>query len=265
MLTHSADAGPARRKVVAIVQSSYIPWKGYFDLIRRVDEFILYDDAQYTRRDWRNRNRIKTPMGLQWLSIPVEVKGKYQQAIKDTRISDPTWNERHLKSIRANYARAPYYRQYKDVIAHLFLGSRSTMLSEINLRFLSGVCDLLQINTRLTWSMDYQAVEGRTERVVALCRQSGATEYLSGPSARSYVDPAQFERAGITLTYMDYGGYREYPQLHPPFDHYVSILDLLLNTGPEALSYMLPVPTRDTIGESQVVSAAPNVEGLWRG
>ncbi len=225
---------------MAILQSSYIPWKGYFDLIRRVDEFILYDDAQYTKRDWRNRNRIKTPNGPIWLSIPVEVKGKYLQAIKDTRVSDPTWNERHLKAIVANYARAPYYRHYKAGVEELFLDCRALSLSEINFRFLSRICGLLSIATRLSWSMDYELVPGRTERLVGLCRQAGATEYLSGPSARSYIDPAQFEQAGMTLTFMDYAGYPEYTQLHPPFDHHVSILDLLFNTGPDAVSYLLP-------------------------
>ena len=222
------------------MQSSYIPWKGYFDLIRRVDEFILYDDAQFTKRDWRNRNRIKTPAGGIWLSIPVDVKGKYLQAIKDTRISDPTWNERHLKTIVANYARAPYYRRYRDVVDGMFLECRSLSLSEINFRFLSNICGMLGIETRLSWSMDYDLVPGRTERLVAMCRQAGATEYLSGPSARGYIEPSKFEEAGMTLTFMDYSAYREYPQLHPPFDHYVSVLDLLFNTGPDAASYLLP-------------------------
>jgi WbqC-like protein family len=227
-------------KRVAIVQSSYIPWKGYFDLIRRSDEFILYDDAQYTKRDWRNRNRIKTPNGPIWLSIPVEVKGKYTQVIKDTRVSDPAWNERHLKSVAANYARAPFYRHYKEAIEELFLDCRARSLSEINFRFLSRICAMLQIDTRLSWSMDYELAPGRTERLVALCRQAGATAYLSGPSARDYIDPLLFEHAGITLTFMDYTGYPEYPQLYPPFDHHVSVLDLLFHTGPDARSYLLP-------------------------
>jgi hypothetical protein len=229
-------------KRVAIVQSSYIPWKGYFDLIRRSDEFVLYDDVQFTKRDWRNRNRIKTPNGPIWLSIPVDVKGKYLQAIKDTRVSDPRWNERHLKTIAANYARAPYYRQYKDAVEELFAGCRVPSLSEINFRFLSRICEMLGITTQLSWSMgyDYLQAPGKNERLVELCRQAGATEYLSGPSARGYIDAKQFEAAGITLAFMDYAGYPEYTQLHPPFDHYVSVLDLLFNTGPDAVSYMLP-------------------------
>jgi hypothetical protein len=229
-------------KKVAILQSCYIPWKGFFDLVRRVDEFILYDDAQYTKRDWRNRNRIKTPNGPLWLTVPVEVKGKYLLAIKDMRISDPKWNERHWKSIQYSYARAPYFDTYKSILNELYLGSTSDSLSEINFRFASRFCELLEITTPLTWSMDYTLVGRPTERLVGMCQQAGATEYLTGPAARAYIDETLFENAGITLTYMNYQGYPEYEQLHPPFDHHVSVIDLLVHTGPAALAYMLPLP-----------------------
>jgi len=229
-------------KSVAILQSCYIPWKGFFDLIRRVDEFILYDDAQYTKRDWRNRNRIKTASGPLWLTVPIEVKGKYLQSIKEARVSDSTWPERHWKSIRASYARAPYFDAYEPVLEELYRGCTSAVLSEINFRFVSRLCQLLSIGTRLSWSMDYTLVEGRTERLVGLCRQAGATHYISGPAARDYIDPKLFADAGITLAYMDYGGYPEYEQLYPPFDHHVSVVDLLVHTGPDALNYMLPLP-----------------------
>ena len=225
-------------KRVAIVQSSYIPWKGYFDLIAAVDEFILYDDAQFTKRDWRNRNRIKAPGGPIWLTVPVAVKGKYLQAIKDTMISDATWGERHLGAFRANYAKAPYWRQHKEWLEDLFLGCTAQSLSEINFRCITRICSALSIDTKLSWSMDYQLGDGRTERLVDLCRQAGATEYLSGPAARGYLDETLFSAVGITVRFADYSGYPEYPQLHPPFDHHVSIIDLLLNTGPDARSYM---------------------------
>lgn len=232
---------PVPAKSVAIVQSSYIPWKGYFDLMRRVDEFILFDDVQFTRRDWRNRNRIKTPQGACWLTIPVEVKGRHRQAIKETRIADPSWRVRHWRSVRTHYARAPYFREYADVLEDLFLGSTSSYLSEVNYRTLLMLRDLLSIRTPLTWSMQYDVVEGRTERLLSLCRQAGATEYLSGPSARQYIEGAAFETAGIGLRFMDYTGYPEYPQLHPPFDHHVSVIDLLVHTGPSAPAYLLPL------------------------
>jgi hypothetical protein len=228
-------------KRVAIVQSSYIPWKGYFDLIRHVDEFILFDDVQFTKRDWRSRNRIKTPHGPHWLSIPVRVKGRYLQAIKDTCVSDPTWNRAHWQTIRSHYVKAPFFREFKDAMEELFLGCDHESLSRVNHRFTAGLCQMLGITTRLSWSMDYVVEPGQTERLVGLCQQAGATEYVSGPAARQYIDALQFERAGITLSFFDYSGYPEYSQLYPPFEHFVSVVDLILNTGADAPQYMLAV------------------------
>lgn len=226
------------QKTVAIVQSNYIPWKGYFDLIDRVDEFILYDDVQYTRRDWRNRNKIKTPNGLQWLTIPVRVTGKFFQPIKDTQVRDQHWRKEHWKSIAQNYARAPYFDDYAPHIEPLYADSDETYLSRINYTFLTALCELLEIDTDLRWSSDYELVEGKTERLVSLCQQAGATRYLSGPAAQAYMDESLFAQAGIELAYMDYSGYPEYEQLHPPFEHGVSILDVLFNTGPNAPRYV---------------------------
>ena len=230
-------------KRIAVVQSSYIPWKGYFDLINQVDEFILYDDLQYTRRDWRNRNRIKTPNGPAWLTIPVKVKGRYHQKIRDTVVYDRNWSSRHWKAICLGYSRARNF----EAIRHVFQGlyeecGVETHLSRINFRFLRAVVDSLGIDTRITWSTDYgPAVEGRTERLVHLCSQAGASEYLSGPAARAYLDESLFQKQGIRVCWMDYGGYPEYDQLFsPPFIHEVSIIDLILNEGPEeARTHML--------------------------
>jgi hypothetical protein len=225
-------------KKVAIIQSNYIPWKGYFDLIHMVDEFILFDDMQYTRRDWRNRNKIKTTSGVTWLTIPVEVKGKFFQKINETVISDPSWNELHWQSIRHSYARAKYFHTYSELLADTYLSTNETLLSNINYRFIKTVCSLLNITTKISWSMDYEITDGKTERLVSICQQAGATEYLSGPAARGYIDEQIFEAADIKLTFMDYSGYEEYNQLYPPFDHSVSIIDLIFNEGPDAPRYM---------------------------
>jgi hypothetical protein len=227
------------RRAAAIVQSNYIPWKGYFDLINRVDEFVLYDDVQYTRRDWRNRNLVKTPNGLEWLTIPVEVKGKYFQKIRETRISEPGWAAKHWKTIVHNYAKAPHFRAYSEVFENLYREcANEEMLSHVNRRFIEAVCRLLGIGTRLTWSMDYALQEGKNERLIGLCHAVGAEHYLSGPAAREYMDEAQFGRAGITVEFMDYSGYPEYRQLHGAFEHGVTVLDLLFNEGPEARRFM---------------------------
>jgi hypothetical protein len=222
-------------KRVAIVQSCYIPWKGYFDLINRVDEFILLDDVQYTRADWRNRNRIKTPQGTAWLTIPVNVKGRYHQRIRDVQVSDRKWPERHWKTICANYAKSPYFEAMRSVWHDLYAGCREeTHLSSINVRFLRAITEMLGIETRISWSTDYGSVEGKTERLVHLCTRAGASEYLSGPRARAYLEESLFEEKGIRVRWMDYGGYPEYGQRFcPPFIHEVSILDLILNEGRE--------------------------------
>lgn len=225
-------------KRVAIVQSNYIPWKGYFDLISSVDEFILYDDMQYTRRDWRNRNRIKTQKGATWLTIPVEVRGKYFQSIKDTMISDPGWNQRHWDTIVRSYGRAPCFRAHRETFERLYLDCREQHLSAINHRFLTAICHILGIQTKISWSMDYRLSEGKTERLVDLCRQAGATEYISGPSARGYIDETLFRNERIELSYIDYNDYPEYNQLFPPFVHEVSVLDLLFNTGKDACHFL---------------------------
>jgi hypothetical protein len=225
-------------KKVAIVQSNYIPWKGYFDLINLVDEFILLDDVQYTRRDWRNRNQIKTKNGLMWLTIPVKVDGKIPQRICETVISDSGWNRNHWKSIIHHYTRAKYFRDYKEVLEELYLGSDEILLSHINHRFLKAICEILDIKTKLSWSMDYGLFDGKTERLVNLCKKAEATEYLSGPAAKAYLNEELFRQEGITVRYMDYSGYSEYNQLYPPFEHQVSILDLIVSEGPNAAKYM---------------------------
>ncbi len=225
-------------KRVAIVQSNYIPWKGYFDLIAAVDEFILYDDVQYTRRDWRNRNRIKTPRGVEWLTIPVDVKGKFHQRIRETRVADMRWPRTHWRTIATNYGRARYFDEYAGRIEALYLGCDEEYLSRINMLFMRALCEILGIHTRITWSMDYPLAEGRSERLVELSKCAGAQHYLSGPSAREYLDEGLFQRAGIAVSYMDYAGYPSYAQLYGPFEHSVSVLDLIFNEGPNAPRFM---------------------------
>jgi hypothetical protein len=225
-------------KRIAILQSSYIPWKGYFDLIRAVDEFILLDEVQYTHQDWRNRNIIKTPRGPQWLTIPVKGKGRFGQKIEETLISDPNWARTHWQVIAQNYRAAPYFSQYREVFETAYLECREEHLSRINHRFLVMICGLLDIRTKISWSKQYVAMEGKMERLLELCRQTGATTYLSGPSAKNYIQSELFAERGIELKYVNYDGYPEYPQLFPPFDHKVSIVDLVFNAGPDALQYM---------------------------
>jgi hypothetical protein len=224
-------------KRIAILQSNYIPWKGYFDLINSVDEFILYDTAQFTKNDWRNRNKIKTAKGSAWLTIPV--RHSFGQSIEETQISDPQWARRHWKTLVQHCANAACFAQYKPGFEQLYASvAQEKYLSVVNHRFISEICGILGITTRITWSRDYSVVDGQTERLVHLCKQTGAGEYLSGPAAKDYLREDLFRHSGIKLTYIDYSGYREYDQLYPPFEHRVNILDLIFNMGHDAPKYM---------------------------
>lgn len=225
-------------KKVAILQSNYIPWKGYFDMIAAVDEFILYDDMQYTRRDWRNRNQIKTSQGVQWLTVPVLVKGKYHQKIRETEIDGTDWAALHWKALAQNYRRAPHFAEISAWIEPLYLGESYSHISQLNHRFIEAVCHYMGIKTIISHSWDYTLLDGKTERLAALCAQAGGTEYVSGPAAKDYLEDQVFKDIGINLSWFDYSGYPEYPQLWGEFTHGVTILDLLFNCGKEAHRYM---------------------------
>jgi hypothetical protein len=225
-------------KKIVITQSNYIPWKGYFDSINMVDELIIYDDMQYTKRDWRNRNQIKTPQGLMWLSIPVKVKGSYFQKINETVVSDAQWNLNHWNMIKQNYARAAFFKEYKELFEEAYRNCTTKFLSQINQSFIEVINGILGIKTKIRRSEEFELSEGKTERLVHICKKAGATDYYSGPAAKNYMDEFLFEKEGIAVHYFDYNGYIEYKQLNGPFQHSVSILDLIFNEGENAKKFM---------------------------
>lgn len=225
-------------KKIIITQSNYIPWKGFFDSINIVDEIILYDDAQYTRRDWRNRNKIKTRNGAQWLTIPVEVKGRYLQKINKTKISDPNWGRKHWDIIYHNYAQAKCFSVYKDVFINLYLTSKEEYLSKVNYDFLKAICEILGIKTKIRWSSEFNLLKGKNERLVDICKKCGASDYYTGPAAKVYINEELFAKEFIKVHYFDYSGYPEYTQLYGSFIHEVSIIDLIFNEGPNATKFM---------------------------
>lgn len=229
-------------KKVAIVQSNYIPWKGYFDLIASVDEFIIYDDMQFTKNDWRNRNKIKTPQGLNWLTVPVGQD--IRRRIRDVVLPDSDWQARHWKILHANYARASHYEAMAEWIAPLYLEKKYKTLSELNRAMIEAICMQLHIETRITNSWDYHLPEGKTERLVDLCRQCGATDYISGPAAKDYIDANQFASNGIGLHWFGYDGYPVYSQQWGEFQHGVTVLDLFFNCGRSAIDFMKAVNRR---------------------
>lgn len=225
-------------KRVAILQSNYVPWKGYFDIVNVVDEFIVLDEVQYTKRDWRNRNRIKSARGLQWLTVPVEVKGRVDQRIDETRVADPGWARRHWSTLTHVYRRAACFDEVAPPLEAVYRTMASDRLSELNRGFLDVVAELLGITTPLRSSTDYDSSGTRGQRILELCVAAGADEYVSGPAARGYMDEELFARHGIRVLWCDYAGYPSYPQLGEPFEHAVSVLDLLFHTGAAAPQYM---------------------------
>jgi WbqC-like protein family len=225
------------RKRVAVLQSNYLPWKGYFDIIHDVDLFIFYDDVQYTKNDWRNRNRIKTPAGPTWLTVPTGTD--LHRLICEVRLPDPGWQLKHWKSLRQNYSRTPCFEKYEGFFARVYAEARWETLSELNQFLIKSISrDFLGIRTLFEDSRHFSLPEGRQDRLIDLLRQVGCTHYLSGPAGRSYLDGRLFDSAGIKLEYKDYGGYPEYEQKHPPFDHHVSVVDLLFNVGDTAPGFI---------------------------
>ncbi len=216
-------------KTVAIIQSNYIPWKGYFDLIKQSDVLIIYDEVQYTKNDWRNRNMIKTPNGKQWLTIPVK-QNSLDQKIHETVIADTSWSKKHMNALQINYSKTPFFKTYKELFFELYTHS-SEYLSEINLSFIKAICGILEINTQIIDSRELNLDGDKNMKLVNACLKLNATNYLSGPAAKSYLDIELFNQNNIKVDWMDYSKYNEYPQLHPPFAHDVSVLDMVFNTG----------------------------------
>lgn len=227
---------------VVILQPSYIPWRGYFDQIRRADLFIFYDDVQYDKHGWRNRNQIKTAQGRQWLTIPVHSRGVTDGvAIKDIRIDwSKPWAKNHHKALTFAYNKAPYFKQYLPLLES-FYNRRDECLVDFTVKttiILS--CELGIASTRFLRSSELPGIDGvKTDRLIQILKQVGAKHYISGPAAQDYIEQNKFDEAGISLEYMAYN-YSEYPQLYPPFDPHVTVLDLLFMTGQDAIKYISP-------------------------
>jgi hypothetical protein len=223
-----------------ILQPSYIPWRGYFDQIRRADLFIFYDDVQYDKHGWRNRNQIKTAQGKQWLTIPVHSKGVTAGIpICNIKIDwSKPWAKSHLKALTYAYAKAPYFRAYLPWLESVY-EQRYEFLADFTIWLTIEIARKIGItHTRFMRSSEMEGISGhRTDRLIQILQRVGARHYITGPSAREYIEPEKFEAAGISLEYMEYN-YPPYPQLYPPYDPFVSILDLLFMVGPEALSYI---------------------------
>lgn len=226
-------------KSVAMLQSNYIPWKGVFDLINRVDVFVFYDDVQFTKRDWRSRNKIPTANGELWLSVPVLTKGRREQLVCDAVIDAGTdWQQKHHKTLALNYAKAPFFEKYDGLMSDFYLTRRWEKLSEMNVYMTKALCGVLGIEAVFVNSADLGLTGGKDgEKVIKICRELGCGRFINGPASKAFMDEDKFADAGIELQYMDYE-YPEYRQLYRPFNHFVSVLDLLFMTGGDAPYYI---------------------------
>jgi hypothetical protein len=222
-----------------ILQPSYVPWRGYFHQIFKSDVFVFYDDVQYDKHGWRNRNRIRTPNGSAWLTIPVHSHGNVTHGTPICEIEidwNKAWNRKHWETIRQSYRRAPYFSQYAESVER-FYAERPRFLADFTIDLTKSLCEMLGVKTRFVRSSSLNITGDRVDRLVEILKAVECTHYISGPSAKDYLDESKLKDAGITLEYMTYE-YPEYPQIIEPFDPQVSILDLLFMTGPDAHKYI---------------------------
>jgi WbqC-like protein family len=223
-----------------ILQPSYIPWRGYFHQIQKADIFMFYDDVQYDVDGWRNRNRVKTAAGTRWLTIPVLSRGVHEAntAIREMRISwDRHWARKHLSTLRQSYAQAPFFPRYRALIEG-FYERHDDLIADFTIDFTVALAAELGVkNTRFLRSSELSVQGTKTDRLLALLGAVGADHYISGPSAKDYIDESKVREAGVTLEFMSYD-YPEYDQLYPPYDPAVSVLDLLFMKGEEAGRYI---------------------------
>jgi hypothetical protein len=215
-----------------VIQSNYIPWRGYFDFIRSVDLFVFHDDLQYTKQDWRNRNRLRVPAGTAWLTVPVK------KSPADTSIDEietcGSWRVEHEKQLKQHLGNAPHFA----IAFALWRGSASRFLGEMNRSLITRICEYLGIRTPLLHSRELGLSGGKTERLVQLMQRVGGKTYVSGPAAKDYLEVQMMNDAGIAVEWKTYGPYKDYPQQYSGFEPAVSILDLIANVGYESRSYL---------------------------
>lgn len=225
-------------KKIAILQSNYIPWKGVFDMINQVDIFVFFEDVQYTQQDWRNRNIVKTSQGDKWIIVPVKNSNRKKQRINEVEIDNRSnWQKKHYNTFQMNYAKTPYFKKYKWIIEDIYIEHKWTSLSELNIYITKLIAKELGIKTEFINSTNLKSKGIKTDRLIEICKELDGSYYLSGPAAKDYIISSKFINEGIELDYIKYE-YPKYKQLHEPFNHYVTVLDLIFNYGQEASYYI---------------------------
>lgn len=216
--------------ILAVHQPQYIPWLGYFHKIAKCDLFVFLDDVQYKKREFQNRNKIVTPDGPQWLTLPVITKGHYTQNIKDVLLdSTEDWTKNHFKSIEHNYHKAAHYAEHSSFLTELY-SKKWEKLIDVSMEFIKYSLNYLAIQTPWKMSSEYNVTETSTARIIELCKKTGADTYLSGAGGKDYMDEELFKHNGIKLVFQDFK-HPEYKQTQSKFEPYMSTVDLFLNCG----------------------------------
>ncbi|MCS7029385.1 MAG: WbqC family protein [Bacteroidia bacterium] len=219
---------------VAILQSNYIPWKGYFDIINDVDIFVFYDCVKYTKNDWRNRNRIYSKNGVQWLTIPISSCAT-NLMIDEVKITDSRWQEKHYKSLSLAYRNAPYYYQLEELMSIYLIERKWDYLSELNQYLIKYIANKIGVSTKFynarELNISHSHKVDKVERLIDILSLLKAKIYISGPAAKEYILGKEylFYNAGIELFYKHYPKYPPYKQLSSPFEDHVSIVDMIAN------------------------------------
>lgn len=226
---------------VGILQPSYLPWLGYLEQIARCDVFVLYDDVQYDKGGWRNRNRIKTPNGPLWLTVPVLLKGEGFPLIRDVHINtSQPWAKTHLKTLAQYYNKAPFFREYFAELETLLMEGNNK-LADLDREVLAWMCSKFAIATPLAWSSELDVQGDRIDRLIAIVRHYGGDIFYEGAAGRDYIPVERFEDQGVRVEFQNYQ-HPVYPQLHGPFVSHLSAIDLLFNHGPSSRGILLGEP-----------------------
>ena len=222
---------------VTILQPSYLPWLGFFEQMSRSDKFVLLDDVQYTRRDWRNRNRIRVRENWIWLTVPVQQKSRFSQSLLETRIDNSvSWRRKHLETLRQHYCKAPFFEKYFPRCQQVYEKDWA-FLFDLCLETINLIKEEMGIETPLLRSSEMKPGGEKTERLVSICRELGATHYLSGESGSNYIAEEDFSSQGIALEYQNYE-HPVYPQRYTGFVPHLSAIDLLFNCGEQSLGIL---------------------------
>jgi hypothetical protein len=223
--------------VVGILQPGYLPWLGFFEQLFRCDVFVIYDDVQFEKGAWRNRNRIKTSSGPQWLTVPVLLKDKGFRPIRDIEVNTVVpWAKKHIKAITQNYSKAPFFPVYSDELFAI-LDESWEYLIDVDMAAIEWLSRQLGIKTKIHLASDLGVPGSNVERLIGIIKHLGGGIFYEGASGRDYIDQKEFEKAGIKVVFQEYG-HPVYPQLYGDFISHLSVIDLLFNCGPEALSIL---------------------------